>query len=303
MLGEVKPDAYEYIPGQCYPVESWNVLEFDHYQPVSGRFLLAVVNDSWTDAQYAQLKNTFGVTKVLHWAGDPSRAIAVWGLGNVWQALHITHDEMQSIWNSGIRDYWLEEPLHRSDLTTQYARYSEIASGQYPSAIVHAADWSDYGITDCRVLDNPWNCYYHARDDYPRINDFASDQYCNKTASCAFQTPLDHAQKVADVFSGRNHHVWISANEGQDEALDVLNWARYAGMSVAALWMPDAATYLSDNWLYESAWQTGWLRKFMRQCTVYLWKVYLGGDPGNPSSWGDVCKTTKGCYNTIEVFP
>jgi len=307
-LGEVKPDAYEYIPGQCYYRYRITYHAFDHFEPMPGKYVFTVVDDSWSNAQYSSLRDKFGVTGVVHWGGDPSRAMSYWPAGRIWQALNITHDEMQSVYNLGLRNYWFEEPVHATNLTLQYDRWNEINNGLYPAIYVHMADWSDWNLK-CGI-GLVYDCYHTLHDRYCSsfaIVDASSDQYCTAHGSCSTTDPVDHQQAVRDIFgSDHNQHVWISEAEYYGYKRDVLNWANTNRIYVVCIYAGQTAgDYLKDLQAYEVAWEIGFLRKFGRECTDYYYYTYLGGDPNDRDSWSGVpCKVITSCSSTVdELFP
>ena len=84
------------------------------------------------------------------------------------------------------------------------------------------------------------------------------------------------------------------------------NNANNLGLNHLIVWVADwDPSHSSFSNIAESAWRHSWLRKFLRSYTVTHYRTYLGGDPSDPDSWGDICSPTT--YEAIgpayEVYP
>jgi len=152
MLGEVKPDAYEYIPGQCYYRYRITYHTFVRYVPVPGKQIFMLGSTTTPYSTYIAARDTYGISGVVCW-GDAwegitlEQVVQIFGVDNVIYALYNSSQGVQHAYALGIRKFWFEEPVHKTDLTLQYTNAQLLAydRSSFPNSVIYAADYSDVG--------------------------------------------------------------------------------------------------------------------------------------------------------------
>ncbi|MGB9774777.1 MAG: hypothetical protein ACP5ON_03060, partial [Bacteroidota bacterium] len=305
-LGEVQPDAYEYIPGECYPWRSYNRDTFIKYVPVPGKQIFMLGSTSTAYSTYVAARDTYGISGVVCW-GDAwegttlEQVVQIFGADNVIYALYNSSQGVEHAYALGIRKFWFEEPLHDTDLVLQYtnARLLAYDRSRFPNSVIYTADWSDVGACGLGAYD----CYDDLYNEYvlPWSYQYgvpmyiSSDQYWGGYSyqHYGFGAKFkDHIDYVYHLPNG-GHFLTFSINDGPENGYN-FEWASADfPVPLVFMWTDYPPNYTAPLAWHENAFQNGWLCKVVDRYVWTEWRIYLGGDPNVPEAWGRTCKMTR----------
>jgi len=219
----------------------------------------------------------YGISGAVNWGGDASKAIAIWGTNNVWQALNVTGEELVYVYNQGIRRFWLEEPYHNSD-DYKYVYQRQRMNDLVPSynLEVYTADWSDKCKPDCFDCMNGYAAldqYLDGRGWSSFIKGKSSDKYWGGWCD----NPLDHWDYVRQRWGAdMNFFTWVNIDNNYTHARQYFYKAKELGFSIVCIYCAgnnyDYPDY--EHSFYDAAAEMGFLHKWIYGWRVETWKIY-----------------------------
>ena len=286
--------------GGCYPRgPAYATTRVDHYAPKPGKKLW-IDFSTWNPPPYfAFYKNFWGYSGAIVAGSIDSVYPGLFTAENIWYALDRTKlwADYQTGLGKGVKYFWADEIVTHPQLPGLAGIASDMAQN-HPEANLYVNDYSTLG----GVI--PPTCYWKYDELFYQANSLENNRGkpiggigCDKYWGQDCDDPIicddvgNHWEYLRSIAGAAFNFAFIRACDNAHHDVDFNNANNY-GLSHLIVYQGDwGSTYhLSD--LAGSAWKYGWLAKFVEDGIQQDYRQYLGGDPSDPDSWGEVCSSS-----------